>query len=121
MELIEVSSGDGVDIGLAIHRDFLTQKSRFVLKDTDAGPCEAGAVCKLYCIESILRGDFMDIIWTSFGYHLIFLSKRFRPTLAPASHSIGHRVLTTRSSLHITHSAIRKTSQRQESWTLNTL
>ncbi len=52
---------------------------------------------------------------------LYILSKRFRPTLAPASHSIGHRVLTKRLSLHITHSAIRKTSQRQVSWTLNTL
>ncbi len=57
------------------------------------------------------------IVWSkriSFGYHLIILSKLFRPTLAPASHSIGHRVLTTRSSFHITHSAICKTSQRQD-------
>ncbi len=41
--LTHFCSGDGVEIGFAIQRDFLTQKSRFIFKDT-----EAGTVCKLY-------------------------------------------------------------------------
>ncbi len=57
--LTHCCGGGGVKIGLAIHRDFLTQTSRFVFKDTDAGPCEAGAVCKLHCSESFCGG----ILW----------------------------------------------------------
>ncbi len=58
--LAHFCSGGGIEIGLAIQRDVLTQKSRFAFKDTDARPCEAGAVCKLYCSESFLWWDFME-------------------------------------------------------------
>ncbi len=42
VSLTSSCNGDGVEIGLAVQRDFLTQKSRFVFKDADAGPGEAG-------------------------------------------------------------------------------
>ncbi len=58
-------SGDRIEIGLAIQRGYLTQKSRFVFKDVDAGPCEPGTACKLYCTESFLWWDFMELVEVS--------------------------------------------------------
>ncbi len=58
-------SGDGVEIGLAVQREFLTQRNKFVFKDADAGPCEAGAACKFYCSESFLWWDFLELVEVS--------------------------------------------------------
>ncbi len=58
-------SGDGVEIGLAVQRDLLTERNRFVFKDADARPCEAGAACKLYCSESFLWWDYLELVEVS--------------------------------------------------------
>ncbi len=73
-----------------------------------------------YCIlvNPFCGGTFWNWLkWVStFGHSHVIRSKRFRPTRVRASHSIGHRLLTIRQELPITHFAIRKTPQRQASW-----
>ncbi len=70
-------SGDGVEIGLAVQREFLTQKNRFVFKDDNAGPCKAGAACKLYCTESFVGWDFLELVEVSenlLGMTLLYIA-----------------------------------------------
>ncbi len=52
-------------VGLAVQRHFLTQRNIFVFKDADAGSCEAGAACKLFCSESFLWWDFLELVEVS--------------------------------------------------------
>ncbi len=70
--LAHFCSWGGVKIDLAVQRDFLTQKGKFVFKDTDAGHYEAGAACNLYCSESSLWLDFMEL-----DIMLLFLANGF--------------------------------------------
>ncbi len=68
-------SGDGVEIRIAVQRDFLT-----FFKDADVGPCGAGAACKLYCSESFLWWDFLELVNVSehlLGITLLYIANGF--------------------------------------------
>ncbi len=78
--LTRFCSGGGVNIGLVVQRDLLTERNRFVFKDADAGPCEGGAACKLYCSESFLWWDYLELVEVSehlLGIILLFLANCF--------------------------------------------